>query len=286
MKFSTVILYVASATLLMPAYANAQDLSADDCTISGMKAEWTAQNLRMSFSLKEAKGEGSAYAVFDTPRITTAEGDTLLLESMVFRGKKNMRYVERERHFAGKKRGKTNDRMARKLQSSPKSWLATSGKEMAIGETAEYNVNISRKSAPWLWSRTARLEVKREKDGCCSTQELTVAHAGELKYIEPFVPTFAAVEDNTGKAGELQKNNPVLHHISEYKPYTKDRILRKEKGALYVHFNLDKSELRHDYRSNAQTLDRIVDITRQIMADTTSSVKIIQIVGLLLSKAL
>lgn len=280
MKTTTVILYVASATLLMPAYANAQDLSADDCTISGMKAEWTAQNLRLSFSLKEAKGEGSAYAVFDTPRITTAEGDTLLLESMAFRGKKNMKYVERERHFAGKKHRKTNDRMARKLQSSPKSWLAPSGKEMAIGETAEYNVNISRKSAPWLWNRTARLEVKREKDGCCSTQELTAAHAGELKYIEPFVPTFAAVEDNTGKAGELQKNNPVLHHISEYKPYTKDRILRKEKGALYVHFNLDKSELHHDYRSNALTLDRIVDITRQIMADTTSSVKIIQIVGL------
>lgn len=30
MKTTTVILYVASATLLMPAYANAQDLSADD----------------------------------------------------------------------------------------------------------------------------------------------------------------------------------------------------------------------------------------------------------------
>ena len=49
---------------------------------------------------------------------------------------------------------------------------------------------------------------------------------------------------------------------------------------MYVHFALDKSVLRHDFRDNASTLDKIVDITRKIMADSTSSVKKIQIVGL------
>lgn len=96
----------------------------------------------------------------------------------------------------------------------------------------------------------------------------------------PFVPHYHEVPDNTGKAGELQRQNPVLQHISQYRPYDKTRILRKEKGALYVHFPLDKAILQHDFRDNAQTLDRIIGITRAIMADTTSSVRKIQIVGL------
>lgn len=95
-----------------------------------------------------------------------------------------------------------------------------------------------------------------------------------------FVPAIHAVPDFTGRAGQLQRDNPVLAHISQYKPYDRTRILRKEKGALYVHFDQGKSVLHADYRDNAPTLERIVDITRQIMADTTSSVKTIQIVGL------
>jgi tetratricopeptide (TPR) repeat protein len=35
-----------------------------------------------------------------------------------------------------------------------------------------------------------------------------------------------------------------------------------------------------DFRENERVLNRIIDITRQIMADTTSSVKVIQIIGL------
>ena len=76
------------------------------------------------------------------------------------------------------------------------------------------------------------------------------------------------------------EDDPVVAHISEYRPYDNTRILRKERGALYVHFDLGKSQLSTDYRENRQTLDRIVEITRQIMADSTSSVKTIQIVGL------
>jgi tetratricopeptide (TPR) repeat protein len=71
-----------------------------------------------------------------------------------------------------------------------------------------------------------------------------------------------------------------LAHISKYKPYDRTRILRRDKDALYVHFPLDKSVLHTDFRENKSVLDRIIDITRQIMADTTSSVKVIQIIGL------
>lgn len=96
----------------------------------------------------------------------------------------------------------------------------------------------------------------------------------------PPVLVFHPVADNTGKAGILQQDNPVLAHISQYRPYDRTRILRKEKGALYVHFPVNKTDLTRDFRDNAPVLDRIVDIVRQVMADSTSSVKRIQIVGL------
>ncbi len=97
---------------------------------------------------------------------------------------------------------------------------------------------------------------------------------------ELFVPVLRAVPDFTGLAGQLQKENPVLAHVSQYRPYDRTRILRRDKDALYVHFPLAKSELHTEFRENKPVLERIVDITRQIMADTTSRVKIIQIVGL------
>ena len=96
----------------------------------------------------------------------------------------------------------------------------------------------------------------------------------------PFVPIIKPVPEFTGRAGILQQTNPVLAHISKYKPYDRTRILRRDKDALYVHFPLDKSVLRTDFRENKSVLDRIIDITRQIMGDTTSSVKVIQIIGL------
>ena len=93
-------------------------------------------------------------------------------------------------------------------------------------------------------------------------------------------PVVRMVPPNTGRAGQLQHDNPVLSHISQYRPYDRTRILRKEKGALYVHFPVAKSVLHYDFRDNGPTLDRIIDVTRQIMADTTSMVRKIQIVGL------
>ena len=97
---------------------------------------------------------------------------------------------------------------------------------------------------------------------------------------EPFVPALSPVPEFKGLAGLLQQDNAVVAHISEYQPYDRTRILRKEKDALFVYFDLGQSVLSTEYRENRATLDRIVEITRQIEGDTTSSVKKIQLVGL------
>ena len=106
-----------------------------------------------------------------------------------------------------------------------------------------------------------------------------------------FVAELPKVEDWKGIAGQLEKSHPVLRPSSEYQAYTPDRILRKEDSPLYVFFPLDKSVLQREFdeptargskahRNNGPVLDEIMDITSKILADTTSSVTKIQIIGL------
>ena len=95
-----------------------------------------------------------------------------------------------------------------------------------------------------------------------------------------FTPALTAVPDFTGRAGQLEHDNPALAHVSQYRPYDRSQILRRNKDALYVHFPLGKADLATGYRENERIMQRITDVTRQIMADTTSSVKKIQIIGL------
>ena len=97
---------------------------------------------------------------------------------------------------------------------------------------------------------------------------------------QPFLPALTPVPDFKGRAGQLQQDNPVVQHISTYRPYDRTRILRKEKDALFVHFDQGKSQLNANYRDNQRVMDRIVDITRQIMSDSASSVQKIQLIGL------
>jgi len=97
---------------------------------------------------------------------------------------------------------------------------------------------------------------------------------------EPFKAAAHAVAPETGVAGKLQASNPMLRHISEYRPYDRTQILRRDKDALYVHFSVGKSDVQEDFRDNHSVLDRIINVTRQVMKDDKSSIKIIQIVGL------
>ena len=89
----------------------------------GISTRWSADTLHLSFALSESReGSGSNYAVWAMPRLGSATGDTLTLQNAVFRGRRNMRYVERERHFAPTK----SDRMMRRLNSSPRSTMRRS----------------------------------------------------------------------------------------------------------------------------------------------------------------
>jgi outer membrane protein OmpA-like peptidoglycan-associated protein len=78
----------------------------------------------------------------------------------------------------------------------------------------------------------------------------------------------------------LQREEPVVAHISEYKAYDRSQVLRRDKRALFVYFPQAKTDIQPDYRGNQQTLDRIIDVTRKMLADEETMLCKIQIVGL------
>ena len=80
--------------------------------------------------------------------------------------------------------------------------------------------------------------------------------------------------------------HPVVRLSSEYRPYTPERVLRKEEGALYVFFPVSKSALERSFteggqtRDNGPVLDEILQVTEEILNTPSASVSCIQIVGL------
>ena len=128
------------------------------------------------------------------------------------------------------------------------------------------------------WILPGKYFNKERMHACDEVQP--VESVPELMEVPAFVPQYVYVPDNTGKAGQLLQSNPILAHINDFVPYTSDRILRKESNSLYVFFPLDDTTLLPDFRDNRPVLDSIVSATRQIMADTISSVRKIAIIGM------
>lgn len=79
--------------------------------------------------------------------------------------------------------------------------------------------------------------------------------------------------------------NPVVRTADEYQPYTPDRVLRKEEGALIVYFPFDSAQILREYDDrgrhydNGPTLDEILRTTQTILSETGCSIRTIQLVG-------
>ena len=204
----------------------------------------------------------SDYATIVTPMIC-GQTDTIRLEPVVVRGARNAKKLHRD------------------YVLNHKGILPPAFTPAAVApSTTSGTVHLSTRQYPWLKNEKLTFAALTESEGCCKVETVSFDESSPFAHMVPFAPVYNKVEENKGRAGELEKLYPVLEHKSKYRPYDESRILRKEKGALYVHFPLDKIDLRYNFRDNDWRLDRIVDITRQITADTTSSVEKIQIIGM------
>ena len=229
-----------------------------------------AQRITHTESLKDAflidyevplTKPASDYATIVTPLLCSPT-DTLALEPVIVRGSRNVRKLHRDYVLNHK--------------GEEPAYIAAADMPATVNGSA----SISLKDYPWVRHSQLTLCAKTEREGCCTVETLGLATGEWTNYVTPFTPEYNTVAINTGKAGQLEKDNPVLAHISSYKPYDRTRALRKEAGMLYVHFALDKWDIDRDIRDNASTLDRIIDVTRQVMNDTTSLIEKIQIIGL------
>ncbi|MBR3647479.1 MAG: DUF3575 domain-containing protein [Paludibacteraceae bacterium] len=74
-------------------------------------------------------------------------------------------------------------------------------------------------------------------------------------------------------------NSPVLHSFDTYQPYTTDMVLARDSDALYVFFEKDSSVIKRHFDNNAVILDSIIYLVSELMKDSLSEMKLIQIVG-------
>ncbi len=81
------------------------------------------------------------------------------------------------------------------------------------------------------------------------------------------------------------ERHPLLRHISEYQPYTPDRVLSREEGSVPVWFQFAKADLlrsvyvRGSERDNGAGLDTLVSVVNDLLADSSCVPAKVQIVG-------
>ena len=101
-------------------------------------------------------------------------------------------------------------------------------------------------------------------------------HGVEEKVVTPVV---TPAPDKTAHVRQLAAENPILAHISDYKPFDPKRSYRREGDVLYVYYPVAKYVVLEDFRDNGSTLQRIIGVTRELQQDTACVVKKIQIIG-------
>lgn len=191
-----------------------------------------------------------------TPVIAGEDGNSKTLPAVEFATRRNRKY---------------NDRMVALEKGQRNSVYGTK-------DTVRYVQNIEVED--WMLNTPLTLQLVREKEGCCNITLLSEDNVAQTSYVPPFVPVSDYVAPNLSVAEEIARREPVLRPRSEYGPFDRTVPLAKMKGALYVHFKVGKSALEYDYRNNAATLDKIVDMMKRIEKDSTSSVVKVRIIGL------
>ena len=255
MHIITKTLMTAAATMLAATMTGA---AAVPGPVGGRSLTWTDSTsieVRLELSAGDASIKGNRRLIV-TPRIVGQDGNQVALPQVEFAGRQNRKYNDRRALLAGETRTGV----------------------YAKDDTVAYVQTVA--VEPWMLSTPLRLELSRDIEGCCNVEQLPGEVRGTTIYVAPYVPALDMVVPRLSVAEEMAKHEPVLHPVSDYKPYDSSIPLRKMTGALYVHFPVNKWDIREDFRDNGETLDRIVRLLRAIEADTASAVKKIVILGL------
>lgn len=214
----------------------------------------TRLQVEMPVSVGDTKLK-SDYCLVLTPVLKGEGGDSVVLQPVMFAGKRYQKYARRKARLSGTE------------------WTGLTAPDQEIDYKAEVDV------LPWMKKGKVELVLHRECEGCCKVKTLSPVALADTRYVPPFTPVQTPVQSRS-VASRMAQKEPILHPVDQYKPFDRTIPLRKLKHALYVHFPVEKWDLQEGFRENEQTLQRIVDIMQRIQADTTSKVTKIVIIGL------
>ena len=197
-----------------------------------------ADRLVLEYSIKPERPK-SDYAYTVTPLLCSAEGDTLQLTSVTWRGRRNVKKLERTLYFRGN-RGELPPY-----------------REATDTTTQTVRTTIDATAHPWITETPLHLCFLNDTEGCCRVEQKQV-EGKPFIYLPPYEPRLNQVEDRTGKEG----------------------YLRTETMGLYVYFPLNSAKLSRNFRNNAAILDSITAQAERTLAQASSEVKRIEIIGL------
>lgn len=226
--------------------------------VKDARIEWFgSERLKVSFPVSVGDVKLSTNdRVVVKPVLRSAEGEEMALPMLEFAGKQNKKYFDRKAVL---------DKTER---------LAV----YAADDTVEYMQEIA--VEPWMRKSDLKVVMLRDFEDCCSVTPIAPVTVAQTRYVEPVKPTFDPVIPHISVAERLAATNPIMIPMDQYEPYNPDVPLRKMKNALYVHFQVNKSNIDTSYRDNKATLDRILDLLAQVKADTLSEVKKVRLIGL------
>lgn len=205
---------------------------------------------------------GRAYQSIYTPQLV-GKTDSLRLNAITLQGQQKQKLEERRARFSKQDYTK---RQPNRIQDSRTDTL--------LLPYPKYG---------WLLLDSVSLRLLHQTEGCCQftrdtiQSDTTIVYTDRQRQLMPprtaqsHIPDFTIIDS---------LHSGVLHPMDEYEPYSASRVLSREEGSLYVHFPVADSILTRSFRHNRETLDSIMYLIEQLMADTIADIKTIQIVGL------
>lgn len=254
MSYISCIKYILMSFLLVPAVSvMAQAIPVDSAAI-----KWNgSDSLTVSFPLTSEGVEIRRNTrLIVTPRLSDGEGNEIMLPQVEFATRRNRKYNDRISSLYGMERNMV----------------------YGVGDTVYYTETVG--TEKWMLESPVTLTVMREKEGCCNIETISENNIATASYLPPFVPVAAPLEIRQSEAAGLAVMNPILRPSKEYKPFDRSVPLSKRKGALYIHFPVNKYVIDPDFRDNRVTLDRIIELVKQVENNRTFAVTKIVVVGL------
>lgn len=180
MKRKSIILLLCLATIL-PVAAQKQ-----------AAVRWEgADRLILEYDIKPERPK-SDYAYTVTPLLCSAEGDTLQLASITWRGQRNVKKLKRTLYFQGH-RGEL-----------PPYRAATDTATQTVRSTIEATTH------PWITRSALHLCFLNDTEGCCNVEQKEVEGTPFI-YLPPFEPRLNPVADRTGKEEYLRTETMGLY---------------------------------------------------------------------------